>query len=337
MGKRAQSAALADELIGRRSEPEFKSLFPSKIDLVKGLNFYARNSDHDDLKSYALQWASANCPEHWDRMSAAAPASFMTFGALARLHSRGMQIEDYQIEKMRNHFASLPPKKVAEESKAKVKKKEVKYNNTYAAAEEYLDAAIYGEKYNFQADPNDDLKAVSEMAKEVLGDVLENEDDYNMVVQLTAALRDIIAKTSTAVKVAKTRKVQARAPRKVNPQKVVEKVKYQKEEISIKQKSLHPIDIFGKKKVYIYDTKYRRVIVFNATEQGFTFKGTTILNVDLAKSYSKRVKQPEALFKPFNGRPPISELNKMFKDIRNKEAPMTTGRFSENFVIIQVS
>lgn len=336
MGKRAQSAALAEELIGRRSEPEFKSMFPSKIDLVKGLNFYARNADHDDLKSYALQWATKNCPEHFDRMSAATPTAFMTWGALARLHSRGMEIEEYQLDKMLNHFATLPARKQTDE-KVKVKKKAVKYNNTYAAAEEYLDAAIAGEKYDFVVDPEDDLKAVAEMAKGVLADLLENEDDYNMAGALEEALRDIVSKTAKNAVPKPTRKVQVRAPRKVNPGKVVEKVKYQKEEPSIKQKSLHPIDIFGKKKVYIYDTKYRRVIVFSATDAGFTFKGTTILNVDLAKSFSKRVKQPEALFKPFNGRPPISELNKMFKDIRNKENAMTTGRFSENFVIIQVS
>lgn len=351
MGKRAQSQALADELIGRSTEPKFNSLFPAKIDLVRGLNFYARNCKHDELKEYALNWAQENCPEHIPKMERAAAPEFMTFGALARLHSRGMPLSDEHFDKMIDHFGSLQPKKAVQlddegnpiEVTIKKTKKTAppKINTTFGCMEEYFDAACNGENYTFVADTSDDLKEVSEKAKELLGDILEFPEDFHesTIKQLKAACKDVIEKCGKAAEIKKTRKVEVtqRKPRKVNPNKVVSKVKYQKEETSIKQKSMSPIDLLGKKKVYIYDTKYKRVIVFTGTEQGFTFKGTTILNVDLAKSFSKRIKTPESVFKVFNGKPGISELNKLFKEIRNKETPMTTGRFSEYFVILNAS
>lgn len=351
MGKRAQSKALADELIGRATEPKINSLFPTKIDLVRGLNFYARNCKHDELKEYSIAWAKENCPEHIQKMDKAAPAEFMTYGALARLHTRGMQLEDHHFEGMIEHFGSLKSKKESQlddegnpiepVSKKAKKINAPKVNKTYGYMEEYFDAALTGEAYNFNADTDDDLKAVSEKAKELLGDILEFPEDFDesSIKKLKSACKDVIEKCKGAIEVKKTRKVATvqRKPRKVNPAKVIAKVKYQKEEASINQKSMQPMDLLGKKKVYIYDTKYKRIIVFSGTEQGFTFKGTTLLNIDLAKSFAKRIKTPESLFKPFNGRPPISELNKMFKDIRNKETAMSTGRFSEYFVILNAS
>lgn len=351
MGKRAQSQALADELIGRSTEPKFNSLFPAKIDLIRGLNFYARNCKHDELKEYALHWARENCPEHIVKMDRASATEFMTYGALARLHSRGMPISDEHFDKMINHFGSLHPKKAVqlddegnpvENTNKKPKKVAAsRINITFGNMEEYFDAALEGRSYTFNVNSDDDLKEVSEKAKEILGDILEFPEDFieSTIKPLKAACKDVIEKCGKVVEIKKTRKlaVKQRKPRKVNPQKVVAKVKYQKEEASIRQKSIAPIDLLGKKKVYIYDTKYKRVIVFSGTEEGFTFKGTTILNVDLGKSFAKRIKTPESLFKPFNGRVPISELNKMFKDIRNKETSMSTGRFSENFIILNVS
>lgn len=348
MGKQAKSQALADELIGRSTEPAFKSLFPNKMDLVLGLNYYARTAKHDDLKKYSLDWAAENAPELVERMEKATATDFMSYGALARLHTRGMPLEDQHFDRLIEYFSSLKPKNASQldddgnpiEKKQKAKKAPVeKINNTYGFAEEYLDAALSGESYTFNVDMDDNLKEVGDMAKEVLGDVLEYPDDYapSTLKTLKAACRDIIEKCTKVAAVKKARKTTVRKARNVSPSKIVEKVKYQKEDVGTKQKSLSPIDLLGKKKVYILDTKYKRVIVFSGTEQGFTFKGTTLLNTDLSKSFSKRLKSPESLFKPFNGKPGISELNKMFKDIRNKESPMTTGRFSDSFVILNAS
>jgi len=350
MGKRAQSQALANELIGRSTEPKFKSLFPNKIDLVNGLNFYARNCKHDELKAYALHWAKENCPELISKMEKAAASDFMTYGALCRLHTNGMPLEDEHFDRLINHFSNLQPKKAQSldedgnpiaDSPKRVKRQVAKINKTYGLAEEYLDAACCGQPYNFFVDYEDDLKVVSEMAKELLGDLLDEPDYFlpSTLKPLKAACRDIIEKCSKGTEAKKTRRVATttRKPRKVNPNKVVSKVKFQKEDDRLKLKSIHPIDVLGKKKIYIYDSKYKRIILFNATEQGFTFKGTTLLNVDLGTSGTKRISNPENVFKPFNGKPAISELNKLFKDIRNKETSMNTGRFSEHFIILNVS
>lgn len=91
-----------------------------------------------------------------------------------------------------------------------------------------------------------------------------------------------------------------RAPRKrkeVSPTKMVSKMKFLKEYVELKLKSINPSGIIGSSEVWFYNTKYRRVGVYRAEHGTVSVKGTTIIGFDIKESKSFTLRKPEEFFK----------------------------------------
>jgi len=104
---------------------------------------------------------------------------------------------------------------------------------------------------------------------------------------------------------------------KVKPiSKVVEKLNYQKEDPTLKIVSVLPQEVIGAKELWVYNTKEKKLTVFYATgSAGLGVKGSTLINFDIERSESKRLRKPEVT---------LSELLKAGKVAIRKIMPSLT-------------
>ena len=133
----------------------------------------------------------------------------------------------------------------------------------------------------------------------------------------------------------------AKAQRKVKVAKApsidkqVSKIKYKKEDNDFKIVSLQPAQIIGKTKLYIFNTKYRRLTEYVTFDpKGFIVSGTTIKNFD------KEVSRTLTLRKPLDILPTVAkctprQLTKLLDDIKTKPA-VPNGRINEDTVLLRV-
>ena len=132
--------------------------------------------------------------------------------------------------------------------------------------------------------------------------------------------------------------VKVRKPREVKAKpiaKLIEKLKFQKEDPTLKLVSALPQEIIGAKELWTYNTKDRKLTVFYATgPAGLSVKGTAIIGFDIEKSETKRLRKPEG---------PVGEVLKAGKVAIRKIMPELTtvgskpnGRINTDTILLRV-
>jgi len=133
-------------------------------------------------------------------------------------------------------------------------------------------------------------------------------------------------------KVAKT----PRRKKPVPPEKVVAKLKYQKEDTALNIKSEKPVKILGAKEMFVYNTKNRKLQYYVADQHsgGLYVKNNAIIGYDPTQSVMKTLRKPDEQLKELmKASKPNSR--KFFADIRAVESKLN-GRFAETLVILKV-
>lgn len=138
---------------------------------------------------------------------------------------------------------------------------------------------------------------------------------------------------ATAAKVRAPR--QPRAKKKVPVEKLVARVKYQKESAEYKLTSVDPANIIGATEVYLFNTKYRHLVqLVAASVDGFSIKGTTITNLREEACLKKTLRKPEDVLTEI-GKTTKARVNKVFLDIKTKAAA-ANGRLNEEMIILKI-
>jgi hypothetical protein len=310
------------------------------MDLARDLSFYSAHSKPDSLKGWALSYLHKNHPELVDRAQQAKPHSFQTYGALCRLSDRGYEFDDAMKERIRTYFEtiSIPTKEDIEEDEAKPVVTTVKRSRSFDALELAIDAVLEGKTAPIVSlITSENLSDVENYCNKNLKEMQEAPEYYlpQNLVPLKKLFRDTLDRIEKMKAVAKVNKTKVTRVRKVNPVKVVQNVKYQKTDETIGLKSINPVDVLGHRKMYVYDTKYRKLLLFVGTAAGFTFTGTTLKNVDLSKSSFKTIRKPEVLkgVTALN----ISDLHKLYAGLTTKESVVTASRFADTWIILKTS
>lgn len=127
-------------------------------------------------------------------------------------------------------------------------------------------------------------------------------------------------------------------PRKKKPKSTVDlvkNIKYKKEDSSLKLSSINPQTIIGAKALWIYNTKYKTIGVYNASsDRGLSIKGTTIIQFDSTTSTSKTVRKPEEVIdKVLKANPTATK--KMFDALKTKDKIMN-GRINTETILLKV-
>lgn len=130
----------------------------------------------------------------------------------------------------------------------------------------------------------------------------------------------------TPVVVQKVRKTKPKTP-----DQLVKKLNYQASIGDIK--SINPVKIIGANSLLGYNTKTRKVLVYVA-KVGYTLsvEGSTLINWDESKSYSKTMRKPDIQLKELIslGKKPMF---KYIENIRSKDSPVS-GRINKDTVLI---
>ena len=138
---------------------------------------------------------------------------------------------------------------------------------------------------------------------------------------------------STAAKVRAVR--QPRAKKKIPVEKLVAKVKYQKESSEYKLTSVDPANIVGATEVYLFNAKYRQLVqLVAASVDGFSIRGTTIINLREEACLRKTLRKPEDVLTEI-GKTTKARVNKVFLDLKTKSAT-ANGRLNEETIILKV-
>jgi hypothetical protein len=130
----------------------------------------------------------------------------------------------------------------------------------------------------------------------------------------------------------------ARKPRKRKEQpitKVVGAVKYLKADANLKATSIDPTQIVGALQLWVFNTKTRKLGVFNASDaSGLTVKGTTVKGFDESKSFAKTLRKPESKVPELVAAGKVA-LRKFMDEIKAKESTLK-GRLNEDTLLLKV-
>lgn len=337
MSKTRKAKGVKADLIasatGKHIEPTWNLLAPpAKIDLIKALNSYNQNYDAKKLREWTLKYIKDH--KHPNTDAAKAPLfMFTTEATLLRMSVRGMILTDEQDRLVRNWLNALGPIRDldSDEDEAPKPKRQKKSSVDFnmQAFDDAMDALSAPE-----FDAAKSMKGVVAYCAEQLQAIKDEPKAYPKDVR-----EWIKAMHEKAVQIesqTKFRVVTKRKPRKKDPAKIVAKVQYQKTDATLKLTSLNPKDVLGKKKLYIYDTKLRKLKKITAIAEGFTFKGTTLMNVDLSKSAIKTVRKPERdLTGTVEG---IRALDRVFNGLTGKGSEIKTAiRMNANSILLGAS
>lgn len=127
---------------------------------------------------------------------------------------------------------------------------------------------------------------------------------------------------------------QPRAKKKVPVEKLIARVKFQKDSTEFKLTSVDPANIIGATEVYLFNTKYRHLVqLIAASPEGFSIKGTTITNLREESCTRKTLRKPEEVLTEI-GKTTKARVNKVYGDIKTKAAA-ANGRLNEDTIILK--
>lgn len=129
----------------------------------------------------------------------------------------------------------------------------------------------------------------------------------------------------------------ARVKRAPNKEKVVSKLKYMKEEKTLKLVSINPVDIIGAQELWAYNTKTRKLYkyVADSLTGPLGIKGTSLIGFDTAKSVGKTLRKPDEKLKEFAKATKV-QLRKFLEDIKATET-LGNGRINADMILLRIN
>ena len=180
----------------------------------------------------------------------------------------------------------------------------------------------------------DELKAAYEKQDEQLVEGYSHykaADFKRMFAFTDQILNDIIQ--YRGVKKA-TKKV--RAPKSVSKEKQVSKLKYAKEDKTLRIVSINPADIIGAQELWVYNSKTRKLgkYVADSLQGPLRIKGTSVEGFDPFKSVTKTLRKPEEKLKEFAKASKV-QLRKFLEDIKATDTKLN-GRINADVLLLRV-
>jgi len=353
---------IIDRASGKTDEPIISSEANSRyqVQLMSALNWYAKEADSKQRKAWALSYfKKQKNQELVDHLSEIGDWEFHSLGVLCRLKSRGSflseQHEKY-IDSRATELLKMPlPKKVVVaaapvptgptiQERILEKSKEIA-GDIDGQIDEFIATgcpANYKMSFNGMTAPI--AKYVSAYIKPTLTEVqeaIEGEDEQLVegysnftkpqLKRFANLLQSIVEKSEQAKKIIRKPTVRKAKPAGV----IVAKMKFKAEDTELGLKSISAPSIVGADELWVYNTKYRKLMVYRAASGlSLTVKGTSILNYDTTNSVSKTLRKPQEQLTPMlamTKRP----LSAAFKAVKCKEAT-PNGRINEECILFKV-
>lgn len=324
-----------------------------------------------ELKKYVVEWLQANAKFNAREISIFVKSSDqfcpITICSLVMAHRRGMPMK----QKYADHIIRVVQKIIDENQDlvqpepTAAKRPEVKITIADRVAEktaEYigevegmLDEYIFDKKeftlYNWLKEKNVPQGSIVKFRQSLARQQLEfaealegndaqlkeayrgfNKTRLKQIVAFYEKLWQDLDSYAQSKKVARKVRVK-KSPTK---DKLVAKLKYRKEDRELKLTSINPVDIVGAQRLWVYNTKSRKLYRYQADELAatLTVKGTTIVGYDEAKSVGKTIRKPAEVLAKFMKASKV-QLRKFLEDINAVES-RANGRINEDIVLLKV-
>jgi hypothetical protein len=352
------------------SEPHWDAELALKMEplefdrhLRKSFYYYNYHFTQKDLKKYVVEWMQTN------EYSKADISAFirspdrsvpMTACSIARAHKRGMPLREREVNYLKNSIAQAITEAEpvqAEETKTPVQvitiqdRLNEKTSQTIGELEGYYDELESIKFYDFltaqnvpqgqlgkiekvYADRRQELELAQSKKDEQLSEAYSHlkSADFKKRYSWIDALLDAIEQYRSVKKATK----RVRAKRAPSKDKLIAKLKYLKEEKTLKLVSVDPTGIIGAQQLWVYDSKTRKLIQYVAdiVTGPLGVKGTSITGYDESKSVGKTLRKPEEQLKAFAKSGKV-ELRKFLANIKAVET-QASGRINENQILLKV-
>lgn len=352
-------------------EPEWSGegeVDPTEI--LKSINWYNSNSQKKNYKKWAIAWMkdkrSSWTKEQSDIVRRCPQKDFRSFGHYCRMLSRGFpsvdqltKIVDEKIQELlvagKQIKESTPPTKTPRQ---RMEEKlsdlagdlmnvcdqvmvDIREGNFSAKKESTkINRWLESNKVNhWQADMLADLfaPALAELDDLVNAKESQLKDAYSFLKttqqkQLYKFMDNLVS--SCLKHSANTKPVRKTRKRKIDPSKIISKVKYLKESSEYGLTSVDPASILDSKKVWVFNCRYKTLSVYYASPGHLlSIKGTTIQNFDGEKSESRTIKNATKEM-------PKVRTEKELTSLWSRQTSVVktaNGRLNENCVILKVS
>jgi len=188
----------------------------------------------------------------------------------------------------------------------------------------------------------DELSSEYSLLLEELNELTDKEDEqllegYNhvswkAVKQTIELLTDMNTqfKQIKAVTKSAARKPRAKKPPKI--EKIIGRLKYQKENAEFRVASIDPAKLLGAKYLVAFNTKTRYLTLFYTNDGGFSVKGTTLTNFDETKSFTKKLRKPLDILPLIDTR---INAERQFKQLKTEARP-ANGRMNDFTILYKV-
>ena len=145
---------------------------------------------------------------------------------------------------------------------------------------------------------------------------------------------DELAKAIEQYRGVKKATKKARVKKSPTKEKLVAKLKYLKQDNTLKLVSVNPVDIIGAQELWVYNTKTRKLGQYMAmSSAGLAVKGTSIENYT-AKSASKTLRKPDQQLADFMKAGKV-QLRKFLDSIKATET-LLNGRINADVILLKV-
>ena len=153
---------------------------------------------------------------------------------------------------------------------------------------------------------------------------VKNHKGYYAI--MSEVYNDIVFESSAKKATRKSRK-----PKPVSVEKMFKSVKSQMEDTELKIRGMKPEDVHGAPRIWVYSTKYKKIMMFEAKAGGIKAKGASLDNI--AKAVAKTLRKPDEQVQLFMKGSSISR-KKRFDEIKTKEQESSL-RFADHYVILK--
>lgn len=149
-----------------------------------------------------------------------------------------------------------------------------------------------------------------------------------------ALYETIISAANMIIETVKVTRV-PRKRKKIDIEKVVSKLKFQKDDLALRVVSINPVEIVGAKELWVYNVKTRKLGRYIAEDSSkLSVRGTTIQNFD-PKSAEKTLRKPKEQLNAFKKSGKVA-LRKFMDNLTTMDIKLN-GRISEYHVLLKVA
>jgi len=329
------------------------------LSLIQILNWYANNISQTEQKEYTIAYIKKYLTQDTKIISSLEKiheSNYLNIGSKCRLLDRGYKFTEEQIKSIKLLIAGIIEKVDIKTEEKKPKELIQRYD-----ASEYL-AFIDDRVWEFlhQKDYKFDFyhyyisnNVNFVYCKKIIEKYIKLLDELQLVIDGDENLKEYYANLSKpqikkyydfvngivedAKRISENAKKQRkpRKTKKIDNNKLIEKLKYCKNNSTFKLVSIPPINIIGAKILVVFDCEYRKIgVYYSSDDKGFSVKGTTLQNFDEDKSTNKIIRKPEEHLTKFT-ESTKQQLKVLMKEIKTTENKLT-GRINENVILLKV-